>query len=256
MAKKIIPPGEHKTLIEELEAQEFGRGLVTLMRHTLTGNPQGTEADEQINAMEPHLMIQIYLTAHGIRGNAQDIVHLVTQVLYARKQTFSRLQEICVVAGDEMLVIDGILQWSLSGNGRLTLTSTETTEVDYPQILQSVKEKLTVTEEGSMFQKYLGKPKSDIERFFDTPANAGDNLGLPTTREEVIERAVSATVNADDPIRKDLIRIVDDLLPKDAGDSPGKPKSGIAEYNDFWEGNPPFQNTKDAGDSIPGDITG
>jgi len=80
-----------------------------------------------------------------------------------------------------MLVIDGILQWSLSGNGRLTLilqdgvTSTETTEVDYPQILQSVKEKLTVTEEGSMFQKYLGKPTGTIP-----PAVVYDDAGDTT----------------------------------------------------------------------------
>jgi hypothetical protein len=214
------PEKEKNDLVFELSRYQEGKGLIAVFRSILGDGPNDTSADAKINQLTPTSLIQLYMSFHGIPGNAVDLINLVWAVTHGKHKSFRVLEKLLVrTYGDSQeMVIDDIEKWVLDEEGTLVVyLETDQTKVD-------VKEYPGFPDGWEQQRDGNWMPKTQKER-----AEAKlkeDTRRIQEQLKKISTRDITLTFEMDDDARDNLMAMVDGTHKPDIFDPPGLQEAG------------------------------
>lgn len=108
--------------IEFLEESGTGKGVLAILRETLTGNPQDRSHDDLILFLQPSEMFRHVLMSWGFPGlNPEDVMKVMDVIKGGFYRSLRGITSIKVVSEDEELIISNLGKWSISPDGELTV---------------------------------------------------------------------------------------------------------------------------------------
>jgi hypothetical protein len=108
--------------VSYLEESETGRGILSILRATLTGNPQDRSHDDQIPFIQPVEILRHVLMAWGFPGiEPEEIMKVMETIKTGFYSSIRGITSIKVVSEDEELIISNLGKWSISPDGELTV---------------------------------------------------------------------------------------------------------------------------------------
>lgn len=108
--------------IEFLEESEMGKGILSILRESLTGNPQDRSSDDLILFLQPSEMLRHVLMAWGFPGiEPEELMKVMDVIKGGFYRSLRGITSIKVVAEDEELIISNLGKWSISPDGELTV---------------------------------------------------------------------------------------------------------------------------------------
>lgn len=108
--------------IEFLEESKMGKGILSILRESLTGNPQDRSSDDLILFLQPSEMLRHVLMAWGFPGiEPEELMKVMDVIKGGFYRSLRGITSIKVVSEDEELIISNLGKWSISPDGELTV---------------------------------------------------------------------------------------------------------------------------------------